>query len=157
MSTEVKIFSQEEILNKIKKDRKTGFSCLYDVYSSALFGFISNLCPDTKTSENILIESFLRIWQQLPAFDSTQHRLHGWMLGIVRGVSEELIVSEKNSKKNEILKPVNNVSTKDALSLIYFKGLSLKQTAQLLNISITELNSLLHSQIQVIRTTVKDQ
>lgn len=152
MVTATALFSQEELLNKIKKGDLAAFGFLYDHYSLALQGIIDSTCKDPGTSEKILHESFIRIWEQLTNFDPKEQRLFTWMLGIMRQVGTEIMDSDKKSSETHIYTDTKNVYAQEALHMVYLKGLSLKETAKTLQISVDDLKTKLAAEIKLLRT-----
>jgi len=154
MPSAARSYTQEEILRAIQKKDNAAFGILYDTYSAVIFGLICKLIPDHKMSENILQSSFVKIWQNIHSFDPSKQRLLSWMLSVARSVADEA-VQQKINKNSEIQKPTNNVSNnKEVLTLVYFKGYSLKTAAGALNISVEELKLKLKTELDLLRTAV---
>ena len=154
MPTATKSYSQEELLRSIQKKDKAAFGMLYDTYSAVLFGVICKSNPDLKFCEEILQQSFVKIWQNISNYDPSKQRLLAWMLVITRGVANDILFAQNGNKNEEIQTLTNNVSNnKEVLTLIYFKGYSLKKASEILSISIDELKIKLKSELDQIRGT----
>jgi len=67
--------SDERLVACILQGDKQAFGELYDKYAPALLGIITKIAVDKKTSENILQESFLIIWNDLKTHDCSGERL----------------------------------------------------------------------------------
>lgn len=147
-------FSQEELLLSIRKGNKAAFSILYDTYSPVIFAVINQSSSDIKFSEELLQKAFIRIWQNIPNFDPSKQRFLAWMLVIARNVANEALQSQNSNKNSEIQTSANIVSKNiEALTLIYFKGYSLKKAAETLQVTETELKIKLKKEIDQVRST----
>ena len=89
----------------LKQHEQSAFSYLYDNYSSALYGAITGIFPDTDAAPDILQEVFVKIWKQIDAYDESRGRLFTWMLTIARNTAIDTLRSKswKNSKLNREL------------------------------------------------------
>ncbi len=147
-----KHLSQEELLRSIRKGDKAAFSILYDTYSPVIFAIISKNCANIKYSEDLLQKTFIKIWQGISAFDPSKQRFIAWMLIIARNVADEALQDQKDNKNSEIQTSANNVSkNSEVLTLIYFKGYSLKKAAEILQITEAELKLKLKKEIDQVR------
>ena len=80
------------------KDRST-FKGLYESYSAAIFGEILRIVKHKETSEDLLQDVFLTIWQKGDQFDPNKGALFTWMITITR-----------NKCIDHLRKTVNNMS-----------------------------------------------
>ena len=55
--------TQEELLEQIYKKDDKAFTLLYDMYAKSLFGVIFNLIKDKEEAEDVLQETFVKIWK----------------------------------------------------------------------------------------------
>jgi RNA polymerase sigma-70 factor (ECF subfamily) len=147
-----KQFSQEELLLSIRKGNTAAFSILYDTYSPVIFAVINKSVADIKVSEDLLQRTFIKIWQNISNFDPSKQRFLAWMLVIARSMTNETIQGQNLNKNSEIQTSANNVSKNiEALTLIYFKGYSLKKAAEILQVTETELKIKLKREIDQVR------
>lgn len=144
--------SQEELLLSIRKGNIAAFSVLYDTYSPVIFTVINKNCADINVSEDLLQKTFIKIWQNIPNFNPSKQRLLAWMLVIARNEANAALQSQSLNKNSEIQKPDNNVSKNiEALTLIYFKGYSLKKAAETLKITEADLKLKLKKEIDQVK------
>ncbi|MFD0939275.1 RNA polymerase sigma factor [Pedobacter boryungensis] len=164
MATAKKIsLSEEELVNALKKQDTIAIKALYDMYSSALFGVISRIIQHTEVAEDVLQETFLKIWNSAESYDSSKGRLFTWMMNVARNLSIDKLRSKdfKNSNKNQDIE--NNVDFidqqkkvsfnadtlglkemvttlkpdfKNVLDMVYFKGYTHVETAEELNLPL---------------------
>lgn len=94
--------SQEEIILLLQKKDDKAYSVLYDMYAKSLFAVIINLINDREEAEDVLQESFIKIWKNIDSYDGSKGRLYTWMLNISRNTAIDKLRSKNfnNSKKN---------------------------------------------------------
>ncbi|MDP1802241.1 MAG: sigma factor [Bacteroidota bacterium] len=147
-------FSQEELLLSISKGNTAAFSVLYDTYSPVIFSVINKSCTDIKLSQELLQQAFVKIWHNIPNYDPSKQRFLAWILIIARSVLIEALQGHNLNKTLEIQTTANNVSSNiDALTLVYFKGYSLKKAAEILKVTETELKIKLKKEIDELRVS----
>lgn len=95
---------------------------LYDMYSGALLGVIARIIPQIEVAEDILQETFIKIWNSADSYDNTKGRLFTWMMNIARNMSIDKLRSKdfKNSGKNQDIE--NNVDFIDAQKKVTFNA-----------------------------------
>ncbi len=154
---------EEELISKLKNRDTVAIGVLYDMYSAALFGIISRVVPQTEIAEDILQETFIKIWNAAESYDSSKGRLFTWMMNIARNLAIDKVRSKdfKNAVKNQDLD--NNVDFIDTqkeitfnsdllglkemvntlkpefnkvLNMIYFKGYTHVEAAEELNLPL---------------------
>ena len=85
------------------------FRTLYDKYSSAVLGLSYKIVGNRTLAEDIVQETFWRIWQNSAQFDPSKGRFTSWMFGIGRNLSIDAL--RKN--KRVTLQPVFDEQTQD--------------------------------------------
>ncbi len=151
---------------------------LYDMYSSSLFGVISRIITDTATAEDVLQETFVKIWHSFSSYSTEKGRLFTWMVNIARHLAIDKLRSKdfKNQNKNQELE--NNVTFIDEqrntvykpellgikdlvqtlkpeqkliLELVYFKGYTHVEAADELGIPLGTIKTRLRMAILQLR------
>lgn len=94
--------TQEELLPLILRKEDRGFTILYDMYSKSLFAVISNLVKDREEAEDVLQESFVKIWKNIESYNESKGRFYTWILNIARHTAIDKLRSKgfNNSRKN---------------------------------------------------------
>lgn len=94
--------TQEELLMQIYKKDDRAFTLLYDMYSKSLFSVIYNLIRDHEEAEDILQETFVKIWKNIDSYDESKGRFYTWILNISRNASIDRLRSKgfNNRQKN---------------------------------------------------------
>jgi RNA polymerase sigma factor (sigma-70 family) len=170
--------SEDELVLALRGREKIAIEALYDMYSSSLYGVISRIVIDTATAEDVLQETFIKIWHSFASYSTEKGRLFTWMVNIARNLSIDKIRSKdfKNQNKNQELE--NNVTFIDEqrntvykpellgikelvqtlkpeqkliLELVYFKGYTHVEAADELGIPLGTIKTRLRMAIQELR------
>lgn len=179
MSTKRKItLSEDELVSTLRNREKIAIEALYDMYSASLFGVISRIVIDEPTAEDVLQETFLKIWNSFSGYSPEKGRLFTWMVNIARNLAIDKIRSKdfKNQNKNQELE--NNVTFideqkntvykpellgikdlvetlkpehKSILDLVYFKGYTHVEAADELQLPLGTVKTRLRMAIQQLR------
>ena len=75
-------YGTQAMIGFIKNKDVDGFGLFYDQYSPPLYTWILNKTNDIKTAEEILLNSFLKIWKTIHLYDSSKCKLFIWMLQV---------------------------------------------------------------------------
>lgn len=96
-------YQEPELVALLKQKDEKGFSYLYDHYSGALFGVITQIIADQALASDVLQEVFLNIWRRIDSYDAAKGRLFTWMLNIARNAAIDMTRSKafQNSQRNQ--------------------------------------------------------
>lgn len=103
-------YSEEELVMRLQEKDQAAFSYLYDNYAGALNAVICRMIEDPKLCEDILQESFLKIWNNFNSYDKTKGRLFTWMLNLTRNLTIDTLRSKGYKKQAKISSDENSVS-----------------------------------------------
>lgn len=162
----------------MRNHEKAGIEALYDMYSASLYGVILRIVNETNLAEDILQETFVKIWNSFSSYSTDKGRLFTWMVNIARNLSIDKIRSKdfRNQNKNQdIENTVNSIDEqkntvykpellgikdlvetlrpeqKLILDLVYFKGYTHVETANELGIPLGTVKTRLRMAIQELR------
>jgi RNA polymerase sigma factor (sigma-70 family) len=170
--------SEEELVRRLKAQDTIAVQALYDMYSGALLGVISRIIPQTEVAEDLLQETFIKIWNSAISYDSNKGRLFTWMMNIARNLSIDKVRSRdfRNSGKNQDIE--NNVDFIDSqkeitfnadllglkdmvtalkpefnsvLNMVYFKGYTHVEAAEELNLPLGTVKTRIRMAIMELR------
>ena len=162
----------------LRNREKIAVEALYDMYSSSLYGVISRIVIDEATAEDVLQETFVKIWHSFSSYSADKGRLFTWMVNIARHLAIDKLRSKdfKNQNKNQELE--NNVTSideqrntnynpelmgikdlvqtlkpeqKSILDLVYFKGYTHVEAADELGIPLGTIKTRLRMAIIELR------
>lgn len=112
--------SEPELVMALQNKDPAMLKTIYSMYSAALYGVISRIVLHSEVAEDLLQETFVKIWQSSSQYDSSKGRLFTWMMNIARNLSIDKLRSKdyKNSFKNQDIE--NNVGyIEDANKIIF--------------------------------------
>lgn len=156
------------------------FSWLYDNYSSALLGGIMRIVEDKPTAENLLQDTFVKIWRNIDDFDTQRGTLFTWIFNIARNTAIDYIRSKAHhqSLKNQNIDTlvhienayytqpnINTIGVKDivlklnkenrdVIDLIYFNGYTQEEASEALNIPLGTVKTRVRIAIRELRKLI---
>ena len=75
MSKKRKIsLSEEELVLALQRREKIAAEALYDMYSASLFGVIVRIVNDEAIAEDILQDTFVKIWNSFSSYSTEKGR-----------------------------------------------------------------------------------
>ena len=101
--------SEDELVKALKRRDKKALEYLYDHYSETLYGVIFQVLQNDKLAEDVLQESFVKIWKNIEHYQKEKGRLFTWLLRIARNSA----IDKLRSKHQK----VNRLSLDSALSV----------------------------------------
>ncbi|GAB3909090.1 RNA polymerase sigma factor [Mucilaginibacter boryungensis] len=170
--------SEEELVLGLRNREKLAVEALYDNYSASLYGVILRIVNETELAEDILQETFVKIWQSFNGYSTEKGRLFTWMVNIARNLSIDKVRSKdfRNQAKNQELENTVNLideqsnttykpellglkdlvktlrpEQKSILDLVYFKGYTHVEVADELGIPLGTVKTRLRMAIQELR------
>ena len=170
--------SEDMLVVGLKNNDSLAMSALYQMYSDSLYKVISTIVVIDEVAQDLLQETFIKIWKSFGMYDASKGRLYTWMARLARNLSIDYLrsSSHRNSALCEDLDEVGqqvdmtfqtnynpeligvrdmtkilNNDQKSALELVYFKGYTHVQAAEELNITLGILRSRLHSSLSDLR------
>jgi len=170
--------SEEELIRALRAREKIAVEALYDMYSSSLNGIIFRIVQHEEIAEDLLQETFVKIWNSFSSFDPEKGRLFTWMSNIARNLSIDKVRSKdfrNHSKNQDIDNTVNFVDEqrntslnpetfgmkeligklkpeqKTLLDLVYFKGYTHVEAAEELGLPLGTVKTRLRMSIITLR------
>lgn len=104
------MFNGEALYNLIRQDPDRVFRELYKRYSDAIFGHLIQLLKVQEDAEEVMQESFVKIWKNLEGYDPKKGRVFTWMLRIARNTGIDQIRKNRNLNNKKSNTPIENVS-----------------------------------------------
>lgn len=90
-----------QVLSLIKEKDEKGLNYLYDNYSASLNGIIVRIVENDKAAEEVLQQTFLKIWEKINLYDPKKSTLFTWMARIARNSAIDLKRTKK-FKQNHV-------------------------------------------------------
>lgn len=93
---------EKEIVNLLAKGDKKAIHLLYENYADALYGVIKKIITDDDTAQDVLQESFVKIWRYSKKYDATKAKLFTWLYRIAYNTAIDKARSLKTKIENEV-------------------------------------------------------
>lgn len=159
-------------IQQLQNGDKSALYSLYTKYSGALYGVIIRICNDEGKAQDILQETFVKIWQQIDTYDPEKGRFYTWAYRIARNTTlnvvrkkDRLIQTEDLSvykcDTEEDFKPdyseLNGMLKKleghhqEAIELVYFKGLTHREAHEEMGVPLGTFKSYVRQAIKQLR------
>lgn len=173
-----------DIIDTLKKGSPDALQSLLKQFYSPLCLFAERLLADSAAAEDIVGESFIKLWNKRGDFESTQNikafmyitvrnaclnylkqvkrdSLNQKQLAYLTGEKEEFILNEmiRAEVLKEIMNEINNLPEQcgKVLKLAYLDGLKNQEVAKVLNISVHTVKNQKARAIQLLKTRLRDR
>lgn len=158
-----KKFTEEELVTSLKNGDQDALSFLYDNYSAALFGVILRIVELQENAEDVLQETFVKIWKNISSYDKSKGKLYTWLINIARNNAIDSLRAKDYKLKSQIRSLDNSVRSinkqystaihpdhiglktlvdkmkpeyKQLIDKLYFEGYTQEEAAEELNIPL---------------------
>ncbi|MEZ4686753.1 MAG: sigma-70 family RNA polymerase sigma factor [Bacteroidia bacterium] len=84
---------------------------LYDQYGAALYGVILKVVKSDSMAEDVLQESFVKIWNKIDQYDEKKGRFFTWILNIARNTAIDHWRSARRRQVVDIDAPAGEAAT----------------------------------------------
>jgi len=171
-------YPEQELVSLLKERDAKAFSYLYEKYSGALFGIISQILEDHAMANDVLQEVFINIWRKIESYDPVKGRLFTWMLNIARNASIDVLRSKayQNNRNNKeisesvstgyVTMKVDEIGLKKVLEqlksehrvlieLAYFKGYTHEEISEIEDIPLGTVKTRIRNALLQLREQLK--
>lgn len=93
---------EKEIVSLLEKGDKKAISLLYENYADALFGVIKKIISDDDIAQDVLQESYVKIWRYAKKYDASKAKLFTWLYRIAYNTAIDKVRSLKNKSGKEV-------------------------------------------------------
>lgn len=170
MSAETNDFPKKDELDFVRllqSHDKVAFEKLYDKYSGILYGIILKIVKREDFAENILQDTFIKIWKNINSYNTEKGRLFTWLLNLARNTAidftrskmfKQMLAGQPMENYTHIEKVHHdtfdvtyigikekvqtlNFEYQEAIHVVYFLGFSHSEAAEELKIPLGTLKS----------------
>lgn len=106
------IVTQDQIIKGLLTSDQNTLGHLYDQYGAALFGVVLRIVGDRELAENVLQDTFLKIWKSGATYNPEKAGIFVWMSRIARNTAIDSTRSAYFKQRSE---------TADADQLVYME------------------------------------
>ena len=176
--TNIPNYTEEELIAALQNGDRYSFEKLYDRFAAVLYGSILKWIKDAQVAENLLQDVFVKAWSNRHSYDAEKGRLFTWLYNIARNVCIDYYRSRQFKKGRTAMlsedisalfphsKLVNQMpdtigvrkllnrlryEEKQVVELMYFKGLTQKEIAGLMNMPLGTVKTRMSMAIKNLR------
>ena len=113
----MKTFVEKHIVELLKTGDERAIGLLYDNYADALYGVAIKVTHDEALAQDVLQESFVKIWKNAHKYDADKARLFTWLFRVVQNTAIDKVRSRKRKMNKEVQTDDANVYHLQATSL----------------------------------------
>ena len=181
MNTAAIEVTDEQLMAQIKNGDSSALEMLYDRYAAMLMGVVLRIVYNRAIAEEIVQETFWRVWDKADSFDMTQGKFSTWMFSIGRRLAidntrrqkirpqaarseaeEEIMLREPDDETNVVETAVLHIEQErvrlamaEVIDLAYFKGLTRREIAEAIEIPLGTVHTRARLGLQKLRTALE--
>ncbi|GAB4033976.1 RNA polymerase sigma factor [Spirosoma gilvum] len=175
---------EDELVAALKLRSQKAYSALYDKYAPTLLGIICRVVKNTDDAENLLQDTFVKVWKNIDSYDAGKGRLFTWLLNIARNTAINFLRSQRSFEQTDIqtiadgvyterntLSDVLNIShiglgdtvsrldpkLRQMIDLIYFEGYTQQEVADKLNMPLGTVKTRTRMALQQLKDVFSDE
>jgi RNA polymerase sigma-70 factor, ECF subfamily len=175
------------LVERLRRRDPDAMGELYDRYGKLAFSVIFRVVRNQSTAEDLLQETFLRVWNRVQAFDGEKGALGPWILTVarnraidyLRSVDGRMAKSSLEIEKMETPRVFSDMETKlfdkdrienlkgafeklnpnqrMVIELAYFEGLSQSEMAEKMNQPLGTVKTWVRSALKALRDEIGSQ
>ncbi len=175
------------LVERLRRRDPDAMGELYDRYGKLAFSVIFRIVRNQSTAEDLLQETFLRVWNRVQAFDAEKGALGPWILTVgrnraidyLRSVDGRMAKSSLEIEKMEAPRVFSDMETKlfdqdriqslkgafeklnpnqrMVIELAYFEGLSQSEMAEKMNQPLGTVKTWVRSALKALRDEIGAQ
>ncbi|GLU42446.1 RNA polymerase sigma factor [Allomuricauda sp. NBRC 101325] len=100
---------ERHIVSLLAEKDDRAISLLYENYGDTLFGVAYKVVKDEDLAQDVLQESFIKIWKKADTYDASKAKLFTWLFRITRNTAIDKLRSVNNKADKEIQMDVSDV------------------------------------------------
>ncbi len=165
-----------EIIARIVNKDKNALYQLYDKYSGALYGVILRICQNESLAEDILQETFIKIWEKIHTYDAEKGKFYTWSYRIAKNTALNAVRNTDDLIQKDDLSVVKDVTSeqieidlkqlygaisqlephhREAISLVYFRGYTHREAYEEMGVPLGTFKSYVRQAVQLLRENYK--
>ncbi|MEO0526362.1 MAG: RNA polymerase sigma factor [Bacteroidota bacterium] len=172
-----KTYTDKQLIEQLQNDNKSALFELYNRYSGALYGVVLRICGDENKAEDLLQETFLKIWQKIHLYDPDKGRFFTWAYRIAKNTTLNALRNTKDLIQNEDLSVYESKSEsetpdysdlcgsikkldshhQEALELVYYKGLTHREAHEEMGVPLGTFKSYIQQALRELRKTYQKE
>lgn len=109
VSKKMSTLLEKHIVELLQERDEKAISLLYDNYADTLYGVAYKVVKDEDLAQDIIQESFVKIWKKSDSYDPTKAKLFTWLFRITRNTAIDKLRSINTKSDKEIQIDVSDV------------------------------------------------
>jgi len=89
-----------ELIERLKRRDSQALAELYDRYGRAAYSLVLRVVRDQATAEDLVQETFLRVWNRVHSIDSEKGAIGPWLLAVARNRAIDYLRSSAGRDRN---------------------------------------------------------
>ena len=172
-----KVDIEQEVIKLLQQGDKRGIELAYRNYGDTLLGMIFKVVQSREAAEEVLQDTFIKIWKYSAQYDASKGRLFTWFVNIARNTAIDKVRS-LSFRKTQKTEPLSGYVSKDAgssetyiadsglktvvssldekyrklIDLVYFQGYSQREIEKEFNIPLGTVKTRLRAAINELRS-----
>jgi RNA polymerase sigma-70 factor (ECF subfamily) len=145
LSTAIK-YSEEQLVQRLSAKDQDAFSYLYDNYSGAIYGTLIRIVTEEEVAQDLLQETFVKIWKSFSSYNAQKGRLYTWMGNIARNIAIDYKRSRafKAGEKNQDIDKSVGAINRSQKTVFNIDRIGLKEVVEKLKPESREMINLLY-------------
>jgi RNA polymerase sigma-70 factor (ECF subfamily) len=103
------VLLEKHIVELLQERNEKAISLLYEHYGDTLYGVAFKVVRDQELAQDILQESFVKIWKKSDSYDPSKAKLFTWLFRITRNTAIDKLRSVNTKSEREIQMDVSDV------------------------------------------------
>lgn len=175
--------SEEELVALLKDKDERGYTILYNNYSSALYGVLNKIVQSNDDANDLLQDTFLKIWKNIGNYDSSKGSIFTWMMNIARNLAIDKVrsvdfrdTSQNVSMEDKVVYQIDNEyqteqevdgiglqkvvdklkpEYKQLINLVYYQGYTQAEVAEEYGIPLGTVKTRIKAAVSTLRTLLQ--
>jgi len=95
-------FREGELVERLQRRDPQALADLYDRYGRLVYASILRIVKDTGIAEDLVQETFLRVWNRVHGFDAQKGSIGPWLLAVARNRAIDYLRSAGGRERNAL-------------------------------------------------------
>lgn len=170
--------SDEELITLLHTNKQSAIQPMLNKYGDALFGVVLSIVHAKEVAEDVMQDTFVKVWKNADSYSPEKGRLFTWLVNIARYTAIDKIRTVKFKENRKTIsidrtvydnvhlseemqiqdvglrKVVNSLEEKYSrlIDLLYLQGFTQKEAAEALNIPLGTVKTRSKTAIAQLRT-----
>lgn len=105
------VLLENHIVELLQERDDKAISLIYEHYGDTMYGVAFKVVRDEELAQDVLQESFIKIWKKSHTYDATKAKLFTWLFRITRNTAIDKLRSANTKSDKEIQMDVSDVYT----------------------------------------------